>query len=246
MQIMRCPVLAECVEKDGHRRGCYEVATGPGGPHSAKWVPEPWVGHLTEAPLLFVSSNPGGGRDPSDDPEDPSSASSDEILLACQDKAFDEDQRPGITDGAYLVNRHGVPGKWVPYWGWARRRAEELLLRSVFAGHDYALSEVVHCGGPGQAGVAAALSTCVERYLEKVLAASPSRVVIVVGKFGREGFNHGFHLALHYGLVGPIELSGRERLLITVPHPNSRGGPKSLSAHLSREQLAQARKALVD
>lgn len=99
VQILRCPILAQCLEEGGAQRPCAEVATGPGSPHHAHWVPEPWVGHLAEAPLLFVSSNPGGGSEPSTDPDDPSSSSPDEVLLDCQDGAFDEGQLPGSQMG---------------------------------------------------------------------------------------------------------------------------------------------------
>lgn len=68
VEIMRCPVLAACTSPGGEELPCHEVAAGQGGPHKSRWVPDPWVGHLTKAPLLFVSSNPGGAGTPQPTP----------------------------------------------------------------------------------------------------------------------------------------------------------------------------------
>lgn len=48
-QILRRPILTQCLEPGGSQLPCYDVAAGPGGPHQSRWVPEPWVGHLAEA-----------------------------------------------------------------------------------------------------------------------------------------------------------------------------------------------------
>jgi len=244
VQILHCPILAQCLEEGGAQLPCAEVATGPGSPHHAHWVPEPWVGHLAEAPLLFVSSNPGGGSDPSTDPDDPSSSSPDEVLLDSEDGAFDAGQLPGIADGQYLVDVHGTRGKSVHYWEWAKRCATEVLPRVPVPGHDYALTEVVHCGSPSEDGVWKALQTCTSRYLQPVLANSPARVVVVVGAIARFAFAEYLQVEALDHLLGPLELAGRERLVAVVPHPNSRGGNVPLSRHLTPEQLARVRQAL--
>jgi len=64
VEIIRCPILAGCLDEDGYRLACYDAVVGPGGPHVAHWVPDPRVGHLTEAPLLLVSSSTAGGGSP--------------------------------------------------------------------------------------------------------------------------------------------------------------------------------------
>jgi hypothetical protein len=244
VQILRCPILTQCLEEGGSQLPCAEVATGPGSPHRAHWVPEPWVGRLAEAPLLFVSSNPGGGSDPSTDPYDPSSSSSDEVLLDCQDGAFDEGQLPGIADGQYLVDVHGNRGKSVHYWEWVKRCASEILSRAPIPGQDYALTEVVHCGSPSADGVWKALQTCASRYLQPVLANSPASVLVVVGAIAKFAFAEYLKVVAPDHLVGPLELAERERLVVVVPHPNSRGGNVLLSRHLTDEQLALVRQAL--
>ncbi|MHB1500786.1 MAG: uracil-DNA glycosylase family protein [Candidatus Dormibacteria bacterium] len=215
-----------------------------GGPHHARWIPEPGVGHLTEAPLLFVSSNPAGGGDPITDPQDLSRDWPDEALLDWADGAFDQGQFPGVAEGAYLVDRQGERGKWVHYWGWAQQCAKEILPQLVVPGQGYALTEVVHCGSRSEKGVWAALKTCTSRYLERVLRASPAQVLVVVGAITRSAFESYLHLAAEDHLLGTVEVAGKERLLVVVPHPHSRGGQVPLSRHLEQDQMERLRQAV--
>jgi hypothetical protein len=243
VEIVRCPVLALCVADGGEALPCHEVAAGPGGPHRVRWIPEPWVGHLTEAPLLFVSSNPAGG-DPITDPQDLSRDWPDDALLDWADGAFDQGQFQGVADGAHLVDRQGKRGKWVHYWGWVKTCAKEILPQLVVPGQGYALTEVVHCGSPSEKGVRAALKTCTSRYLERVLAASPAQVVVAVGAIARFAFQTCLHQEAPDHLLGPVEVAGKKRLLVVVPHPNSRGGNLPLSRHLEQDQGEGLRQAV--
>jgi hypothetical protein len=244
VEIMRCPILSACLKEDGYQLACYDVAVGPGGPHQGQWVPDPWVGHLTEAPLLFVSSSTAGGGDAITDPDELSVASPDQDLLDWEDGGFDEGQRPGIAEGVRLVNSHGVRGKSVRYWEWARARAEEVLPQPVEPGVGYALTEVVHCSSTGEQPVRSALRTCATLYLERVLAASPAKVVVLVGSVARFAFSEHLHRDVSDHLLGPVEVAGSARLLVAVRHPNSRGGVKSFQGQLTDSQLAQVRAAL--
>ena len=244
VEIMRCPILAECLGEGGYRLACYDVAVGPGGPHQGHWVPDPWVGHLTEAPLLFVSSSTAGGWDAYEDPSGLSVDSTDDNILDWADGAFDSGQPFGIEEGVYPTNSQGKPGKAVRYWEWALARAEEVLRQPVRPGVGYALTEVVHCSSTGEQPVWSALRTCVTLYLERVLAASPAQVVVLVGRVARSAFAEHLHLDVADHLLGPVHVAGRDRLLVSVRHPNSRGGVKSFQGQLTDAQLAQVRGAL--
>lgn len=246
VQIMRCAILTACLEEDGYRLACHDVAIGPGGPHVARWVPDPWVGHLTEAPLLFVSSSTAGGGAPITDRAELSVDSPDEALLDWGDGGFDEGEVPGIADGEYLVDSHGVRGKPVRYWRWAKSCAAEVLPSPVVPGAGYALTEVVHCGSTGEQQVWSALRTCATLYLERVLGVSPARVVVLVGSVAKYAFQEYLHTDVPDHLVGPVEVAGRDRLVVAVRHPNSRGGAKSLQGQLSDAQLAQVKESLAD
>lgn len=109
----------------------------------------------------------------------------------------------------------------------------ELLSPTVVPGLDYALTEVVHCNSKTEAtgAVWEALKECGPRYLHPVLARSPAKLVVVVGKvaaaeFARQGYDPAQRL------IGPTPLADRDRLIAFLPHPNSRGGPKTFAANL--------------
>jgi len=246
VQILRCPILSQCQGVDGYRLGCYDVTMGRLGPIHTNGFPEPWVGHLTKARLLFLSSNPGTGADPATDVPDLTADSSDDELLAYEDGAFDEDQCPGIADGEYLRNRLGERGKRVPYWHWVKVCAQDVWEGNPVSGRDYALTEVVHCGSHAQYGVQSALRTCATRYLQPVLAASPAAVVVVVGAVARGAFKEYFGVDTLDHFLGPVEVAGRKRLLVLVPHPSSPGGNRRFSERLSANQVAQVKHVLAE
>ena len=245
VEIMRCPILAACLGEGGYRLPCHAVAVGPGGPHQGHWVPDPWVGHLTEAPLLFISSSTAGGWDAYQDSSGLSVDSEDLALLDWEDGGFDESQRPGIEGGMYPTDSQGKRGRAVRYWAWALARAGEVLPPPVIPGLGYALTEVVHCSSESEGKqVRSALSTCATRYLERVLAASLAQVVVLVGQVAKDAFAEFLHLDVADHLLGPIQVAGRDRLLVSIRHPNSRREVKSFQGQLTDAQLAQVRGAL--
>ena len=68
LAIARCPVMAECLDREHSIHPCTAIArfqwdSIDAVTRIARWreahqLPEPWVGRLAEAPILFVSSNP--------------------------------------------------------------------------------------------------------------------------------------------------------------------------------------------
>lgn len=68
LEIARCPVMEQCAMDGSQGHPCAEIVLHqwPGTHNESRrerfrrehHVPEPWVGHLESAPLLFVSSNP--------------------------------------------------------------------------------------------------------------------------------------------------------------------------------------------
>jgi len=86
--------------------------------------------------------------------------------------------------------------------------------------HDYAVTEVVHCKSKGEHVVAEAQGECVARYLGPILDASGAKVVVVVVVLGARA--NAALGAWPIGLHGPVDLGGRERLVLCSPHPNTR------------------------
>ena len=245
--IIRCPVVDQCLAPGGEQLPCHRVVSWQGPhPDGARYVPDPWSGHLERAAILFVSSNPGSDAKgaPISDASFTSAWSSDEII-SCYDDAFEPWRKPGIADGVYLTDRSGSRGtKPIRYWVWARARAAELLERRPMPGVDYALTEVVHCGTQHEAGVAEAFTTCVDLYFERVLLASAASLVICVGGWAHAAFKRAFNIDIEDHLWGPSEIAGRVRFVAAVPHPGAFGSPKGLEPYLGSENLDRLRAEL--
>jgi hypothetical protein len=192
----------------------------------AQWhIPEPWNGHIDEAPLLFVSSNPSF---------DPISVyptrdwQPDDVETYFNDRFTAGEPQYVDRDRALLVN--GRYSRGVQYWAEVRTCAAELLnvARSrVHPDVDYALTEVVHCKSRNNGGTAQAAATCAERYLRRIVEKSAARVIVCLGK------NVWPHTSRIFGVpaksntqpipsvLGPVEIGERQRLFLFLGQPGS-------------------------
>lgn len=232
LAIAHCPVIRGIRAGQMPNSPCTAIVNLQARRPPEAQIAEPWVGHLDAAPILFIASNPGwdegdGGIAPEGEAED------EDKLIDRFVSYFDKDKKYSV-DGIRGLNADGKPQlRWVRYWAFAKRRAMELLSPTVVPGLDYALTEVVHCNSKSEAtgAVWEALKECGPRYLHPVLARSPAKLVVVVGKvaaaeFARQGYDPAQRL------IGPTPLADRDRLIAFLPHPNSRGGPKTFAANL--------------
>lgn len=241
-EITRCPIVAAALR--GEETPCHEVISWLGFRTGPRYMPEAWTGHLTAAPILFISSNPGAGdfQEPVQPDEALTSESSQEDIFRSMDSAFDDGQVPGIIDGTRIVNSRGRPYEGhVRYWIWNKRIARELLGRDPVPGKDYALTEVVHCGSKGEFGVWKALETCSGLYLKHVLELSPAKVLIVAGDKALWAFDHELGVTVQGHVWGPGKLLGQTRWVLAVPHPNRRGPLWGLDPYIEEEIRVQIR-----
>lgn len=245
VDILRCPVVEDCLQPGGAELGCHRVATWYSTQHSAHYVPEPWSGHLARAPILFISSNPGGGKQGEGvNVDGTTDLWTDQSLLGAFDSAFDPAQVPGIVQATHLVDIKGNRSRAIRYLSWLWYTSKDLLERDPVPGIDYAATEVVHCGSAGEAGVAEAFATCTARYFKRSLEASPAIVIICTGAWAARAFVEQFGVSLLDGAWGPGDLAGIDRLLLQVPHPNRRGSRWSLAVNVGDQRLRQARDML--
>ena len=206
--------------------------------HWEDWhqLPEPWVGHLDQARILFVSSNPSiGGEVPPDFKTASPPAGrvtarwKDDEIIRRFERAFDD-----FMDGGTRIRGEG---RAVRYWSSIKRRAIELLPNEdVEPGVDYALTEVVRCKSRGEEGVWSAVQECAPRYLQTTLHLSPAVVIVALGAHARRELTGMFNVDAATG-VTPINIAGTERLLTFLPHPNARKLPKSFAKNLEPHQL---------
>jgi uracil-DNA glycosylase len=226
LSVARCSNVALCLENnESHPCGKivrHQMQARGVTKYEDFQVPEPWVGELSSARILFVSSNPSIGED-----RHGLGSMTDEMLWNSHHLAFGGGDRSYVLDGIYSTDSDGLRLKKVAYWVAVRARARELLPNAV-PGKDYALTEMVHCKSEHELGVVEALDECKARHFDHILAISPAAVLIVLGKPAREYF-------LGSASVAPTSIecrniAGRERLIAYLPHPASfTAGPRTLA-----------------
>jgi hypothetical protein len=224
-EISHCDLVRACRKGDAVAHPCTDVVRVQAGSIATVQVPEPWSGRIEHAPILFVSSNP--------------SISSEESYPVWSE--------PADVRVDYFVNRfEGGPGRVeggtrfplalpapdgpthskraVPFWAAAKNCARLILGREPMPGEDYALTEDVHCKSTGETGVESAARYCTQTWMERILALSDARIIVIYGDQARASI--GADLlgeALPVNRLLRRSMGGRDRLLVTLRHPNYYG-----------------------
>jgi hypothetical protein len=206
--ICDCPEVVEALKKKTHP--CHEIVMVQNEMVSdapeLRQRPEPWIGNLAMAKVLFLSSNPSI----SDDPDIAIREDFPTYGMSVDDSAeyfvnrFNPEIEPphatfktnSKADFLYRSNDGEYRGKGgkkdVPIETWLgiHRRAMEILGTNCHPHSDYALTEVVKCKSKAEAGVKSASPKCVDTWMAKVLGSSTARIVVVVGRHSRDNFAH--------------------------------------------------------
>ncbi|MGE3172234.1 MAG: hypothetical protein AB7O97_06365 [Planctomycetota bacterium] len=235
LSIARCPNVATC-KAGAAPHHCRRIVAVQTGDLDAFQVPEPWSGRIEQAPILFLSSNPGITAEE----RYPRWNWTDDAIADYFTNRFGGGREPWILDGNRRLNADGQHSEARPYWSNIKKRATEILGRDPVPGVDYALTEVVHCKSRQEEGVKQALRECAGRYLRPVLQLSAARVVVAVGLKVRKQLAETLGIRSEGALAGPLELAGRERLVLFLGHP---AGPKAktLAACLSADERRMVR-----
>jgi len=247
LEIARCPIVEHCLGGAADHP-CSKIVRSQGAHSVADFQsPEPWSGHITQAPILFLSSNPSISHVEYD--EYPHATWEDAAIVDYFENRFGGSPLSSVADGIY--NR--LPGgeraaRSTRYRVGIRARAAELLEmkpHEVRPGFDYALTEIVRCKSRGEEGEPEALSTCADRYLEPTLEASAATVIVVVGAHAAKAIRWRYQLEpgkVHYG---PLHIEQRDRMLTLIPHPTGRAPRKKLAGCLSPEELHSLKRWLL-
>lgn len=188
--------------------------------------PEAWNGQLKKSKILVISSNPGIG---------------DEEIIPTMKwklaKAIDFYQDRFTSKKNWVNNlsglkKNGTYGNKVQNWTQTKNRIKYLFDEKSEIGTDYTLLELVHCKSANEKGVSRAIKECADRYFEKTMKISPSKVLIITGDIAidficvkysiqKKTANRG------YGLYNPISIGGKDRIIIFLPHTNYFGKRKA-------------------
>jgi hypothetical protein len=180
-------------------------------------VPEPWSGHLSEAPILFLAANPSADLGFAAD--FPYWSSPEGVLVDIFERAFET----SISDDIYPVSQDGSrSARWVRNWAFIRGRARELI-PGAKGGKDYVVSDIVHCKSRSREGVTDQCAlACGQKWLRKVVTLSGASVIIGLGIAARSVLPKIFSEAnLQAPLTGPVPLAGRARYVAFLPHSNA-------------------------
>jgi hypothetical protein len=166
--------------------------------------PEPWIGNIETAKLLFLSSNPGLSDDPTiAEREDfPTYRVPDETAGQFFVNRFNQENdlvhatfnHP--TEPNFLVRcidgnyRSGMKQQKRPQatWQGIHNHAMAVVGNNCDPNKDYALTEIVHCKSKMAAGVEEASSHCVDKWLLPILEISQSKIIFVMGSKVRDFF----------------------------------------------------------
>lgn len=236
LEIAHCPNILACFHERIRSHPCHLIIQSQRSPSpDVHQVPEPWSGKLSEAPLLFLSSNPSF----SETDHYPLRSWRDEDIKTYFNDRFEK----WIIDGRYTRQQDGSYSRAIAFWNEVRGRATELYERTVEPGTDYALTEVVHCKSRNNKGVKQALKECGDRYLSRLLSCSNAKVIVALGKFVKQVVIETFAIPRDARVYGPAEVCGRTRYIVFLAQPNS-NRPRKFSTAVSAEELAELRTIL--
>ena len=243
LEIFQCPNVRSCLENRDSDHPCSRIVQEQGCT-SAKdhMMPEPWMGNLKKAPILFLGPNPklGTGYEyPSwDDPNDQ--------IEDFFNNHFGNGLKEWTKDGVRYITADGKDHA-NKYWAATRRLALELLeTGDAIAGITYALSEVVHCASVSEnKALADAVNECSALYLSRVVAESGAKVVVCLGRVAERTVRQIFTLPDEVKVHGPVDVGGLRRWFGFLPHPSAWPPLRcSFEGNLSPEELKQLRDCL--
>jgi hypothetical protein len=225
--ICNCSNFNEVIQDKDVRNCCSQVVSfqeRQGVTNKANfYIPEPWSGDIVNAPILFISSNPGyanGELYPLHLWNNPIKA--DYFINRFKD-------RGNGYSWVYknrLLRRDGIQGKSVNYWSSIKKRAEELLGREAIPGKDYCNTELVHCKSTDQIGVNSALSVCTKRFINEKISICGAKIIVGIGSFVKNYFK---------GILVINEIP-----VIYLPHPNA-FEPKTFKNKYSELEIQRIR-----
>ena len=228
LEIANCPIVAE-IRKDPTRpHPCKKIVNSQGG--AVFQLPEPWVGQIDRAPILFISSNPSIDEEErfpgNNESEWPAERIADFFYGRFTSSAgWVKNYKVLLKNGKYAKRK-------VRFWLSARQRVAKMLDKAaeeVQPGVDFALTEVVHCKSRSEEGVREASCFCRERYLERIIEIAAAKIIVVYGSVARKAMESSFPreslVTVSERVAGPHTLFGIARMMVFLPHPAAwRGG----------------------
>lgn len=164
--------IARCEEyrraEDNAKHPCHEIVNTQHG--YTFQLPEPWNGDISNAEVLFVSSNP----------------SINQVNERYPNAAWSNEE---IKD--FFTNRFSESyyQKSVPFWTKIKKYASWILdipQDDPSLPNKICITEVVHCKSKNECGVQEACTLCAEKWLSKVMDEFCGNKVVLMGAFAQK------------------------------------------------------------
>lgn len=258
LSVARCSELVradDVTTEEGHGHPCRKIVNSQNAFDGPFQVPEAWAGNLASARIVYLSSNPAISA---------GNPASKWRAKRIAEKYPTIDWRDSdIAD--FMINRFNPEHGWVvdrrhrkvetadgpawgtpePYWGWVEQQTVALLGSETPWYEQSVMTEVVHCKSNREEGVAEAASLCTSKHMDRILAASPAGLIVVVGSKAAQTLGLAypdvfqqrpmFGKFTEFGIpyrehnLVQMTLGGRDRLICFLKHPSAHGARPSLS-----------------
>lgn len=159
IEIARCAGCGRC---DHIRKAQHD--------HNVFHLPEPWNGHLSEADILFVGTNPNYNAKEVDFPQD---KDPNNYIIDFFDKRFERYKESKPRKNSFY-NRLITWASWILDEG----RTTALFDR-------IASTELVHCKSHNSEGVDDCIDYCYERWFKKIIGNFNGKYVVLIGQKAR-------------------------------------------------------------
>lgn len=257
LSVARCSELVRAATDTGEGRAhpCRKIVDSQDGFAGPFQVPEAWAGNLASARIVYLSSNPAiSAGNP---------AARWRAKRVAEKYPTVDWRDDDIAD--FMINRFNPEHGWVlnrrhrkvetadgpawgtpePYWGWVEKQTNALLGAGAPWYEQAVMTEVVHCKSNGEEGVAQAAPRCAKKHMDRILAASPAGLIVVVGSKAAQTLKLAYpDVFRQRPLFGKyteqgvpyqeqnliqVELGGRSRIVCFLKHPSAHGAKPSLA-----------------
>lgn len=211
-KISTCENIKKCLEGDTSNP-CYKIINNQEKENFQ--LPEPWNGDLEKAPVIILGSNPSINEN---EMYPDSSWNTDEKFQFHSERfsgKWTKDQKyVMLKDGSYDT-------KAVRFWSSVKNRVKEIYTKDkILLGDDLCMIEIVKCKSRKEFEVKECMFECSERYMNEILQFSNAEVILCLGKIA-ETFVKDFYKLDDRKIVEDVEIAGKKRTVIFIPHPSS-------------------------
>lgn len=211
-KISNCENIKICLEGDIDNP-CYKIVSNQDKDNFQ--LPEPWNGDLENAPVIILGSNPSINEE---EMYPDSSWNIDEKFEFHSErfsgKWTKEQKYVMLKDGSYDT-------KAVRFWSSVKNRVKEIYTKNeILLGNDLCMIEIVKCKSRKEFGVKECMRECSQKYMNDILQFSNAEVILCLGKVA-EIFIKDFYKLEDTKIVEDVEIAGKYRTVIFIPHPSS-------------------------